>query len=136
MIERGEFFEHAQVHGNRYGTAISTVNRAIEAGDTTTGITIMQMDAGLDTGPMLLRAETAIRADDSTASLHDRLASQGAGLVLQALADRLAEAFAEWMAQRARIAPKSMKAPASRAAFTSACSSRSRCVAAGALRWR
>ena len=63
------------------------IHRAIEAGDAVTGITIMQMDAGLDTGPMLLRAETAIRADDSTASLHDRLASQGAGLVLQALAD-------------------------------------------------
>ncbi len=63
------------------------IHRAIEAGDAATGITIMQMDVGLDTGPMLLRAETAIRADDSTATLHDRLAAQGASLVLQALDD-------------------------------------------------
>ncbi|MGY0197350.1 methionyl-tRNA formyltransferase [Leptothrix sp. BB-4] len=63
------------------------IHRAIEAGDAATGITIMQMDAGLDTGPMLLRAETAIRPDDTTATLHDRLAAQGATLVLQALDD-------------------------------------------------
>jgi len=66
------------------------IHRAIEAGDARTGITIMQMDAGLDTGPMLLRAETAILADDTTATLHDRLAAQGAELVLQALADAAA----------------------------------------------
>ncbi len=63
------------------------IHRAIEAGDARTGITLMQMDAGLDTGAMLLRAETAIAPDDTTATLHDRLAAQGAALVLQALAD-------------------------------------------------
>ena len=67
------------------------IHRAIEAGDTTTGITIMQMDAGLDTGDMLLRESVAI-GDDSTAQLHDRLADIGGRLVVDAL--RLAEAGA------------------------------------------
>lgn len=61
------------------------VQRAIEAGDTRTGITLMQMDAGLDTGPMLLTEATAIGPDDTAARLHDRLAAIGAGLVLQGL---------------------------------------------------
>ena len=62
------------------------IHRAIEAGDAVTGITLMQMDAGLDTGDMLLVAEEAIRADDSTATLHDRLAALGGRLVVQGLA--------------------------------------------------
>jgi len=62
------------------------IHRAIEAGDATTGITIMQMDAGLDTGDMLLRAETPIGPSDTTASLHDRLAAMGGQLVVEALA--------------------------------------------------
>ena len=62
------------------------IHRAIEAGDASTGITLMQMDAGLDTGDMLLVAEEAIRADDSTATLHDRLAALGGRLVVQGLA--------------------------------------------------
>ena len=62
------------------------IHRAIEAGDATTGITLMQMDAGLDTGDMLLVAEEAIRPDDTTASLHDRLAALGGQLVVQGLA--------------------------------------------------
>jgi methionyl-tRNA formyltransferase len=61
------------------------MHRAIEAGDTETGITIMQMDEGLDTGPMLLAEATKIGAADTTASLHDRLAALGARLVVQAL---------------------------------------------------
>jgi methionyl-tRNA formyltransferase len=61
------------------------IQRAIEAGDAATGITIMQMDAGLDTGDMLLTGREAIRADDSAASLLDRLAELGAVLVVQAL---------------------------------------------------
>jgi methionyl-tRNA formyltransferase len=61
------------------------IHRAIEAGDAETGITIMQMDAGLDTGDMLLVGRQAIRPDDSTASLHDRLARQGGDLIAQAL---------------------------------------------------
>ena len=62
------------------------IQRAIEAGDSRTGITIMQMDAGLDTGDMLLTEATDITADDSTATLHDRLAAMGARRVVQALA--------------------------------------------------
>lgn len=61
------------------------IHRAIEAGDARTGITIMQMDAGLDTGAMLLTGEVAIAADDSTASLHGRLAPLGGQLIAEAL---------------------------------------------------
>ncbi len=61
------------------------IHRAIEAGDTETGITIMQMDSGLDTGEMLLIERMAIRPDDTTASLHDRLAALGARLIVQAV---------------------------------------------------
>jgi methionyl-tRNA formyltransferase len=56
------------------------------AGDTETGVCIMQMDAGLDSGPVLLSATQPIRRDDTAASLHDRLAEQGARLVVEALA--------------------------------------------------
>ena len=61
------------------------IHRAIEAGDAQTGITIMQMDAGLDTGDMLLIEQDAIRPDDTTAVLHDRLASLGGRLIVEAL---------------------------------------------------
>jgi methionyl-tRNA formyltransferase len=61
------------------------IQRAIEAGDAETGITIMQMDAGLDTGPMLLEGRTPIGADETAATLHDRMAALGAALVVQAL---------------------------------------------------
>ena len=63
------------------------IHRAIEAGDSHTGVTIMQMDVGLDTGAMLLHESVAIGPADTTASLHDRLAALGARLVVQALAD-------------------------------------------------
>lgn len=61
------------------------IQRAIEAGDTRTGITIIRMDEGLDTGPMLACAGDAIRADDTAASLHDRLAPLGAALMADVL---------------------------------------------------
>jgi methionyl-tRNA formyltransferase len=61
------------------------IHRAIEAGDAETGITIMQMDAGLDTGDMLLVAREPIKPDDTTTALHDRLAALGGELVVQAL---------------------------------------------------
>ena len=61
------------------------IHRAIEAGDAQTGITIMQMDEGLDTGPMLLRRVLPIAADDTTASLHDRLAALGGECIVEAL---------------------------------------------------
>ena len=63
------------------------IHRAIEAGDAATGITIMQMDAGLDTGDMLLVERETIAFDDTTGLLHDRLAALGARLVVRALAD-------------------------------------------------
>jgi methionyl-tRNA formyltransferase len=63
------------------------IHRAIAAGDTHTGITIMQMDTGLDTGPMLLDETVPIAPDDSTGRLHDRLAALGARLIVQALHD-------------------------------------------------
>lgn len=61
------------------------IQRAIEAGDTHTGITIMQMDEGLDTGEMLLVEALEIDAQDSAATLHDKLAEQGARLIVNAL---------------------------------------------------
>lgn len=66
------------------------IHRAIEAGDADTGITIMQMDAGLDTGDMLLIGREPIRADDTTAALHDRLAELGGQLITLALAQAAA----------------------------------------------
>jgi methionyl-tRNA formyltransferase len=63
------------------------VARAIEAGDAATGITIMQMDAGLDTGPMLSRESTPILPEDTTATLTARLAAIGARQVVAALRD-------------------------------------------------
>lgn len=62
------------------------IHRAIEAGDHYTGVTIMQMDAGLDTGDMLLVERLPIGAQDTTATLHDQLATLGADLVVRALA--------------------------------------------------
>ena len=63
------------------------IQAAILAGDSETGITIMRMDAGLDTGPMLLRQSVPITSDTTTAILHDQLAAIGATLILRALAD-------------------------------------------------
>jgi methionyl-tRNA formyltransferase len=63
------------------------IQAAILAGDAQTGITIMQMDEGLDTGAMLLREATPIGPKDTAADLHDRLAEIGARLVLRALAE-------------------------------------------------
>jgi methionyl-tRNA formyltransferase len=62
------------------------IHRAIEAGDRQTGITIMQMDAGLDTGDMLWLRHEAILPNDTTATLHDRLAALGGEAIVQALA--------------------------------------------------
>ncbi len=61
------------------------IHRAIEAGDTETGVTIMQMDVGLDTGDMLLTHTVRIRDTATTGSLHDELANLGADLVVHAL---------------------------------------------------
>jgi methionyl-tRNA formyltransferase len=61
------------------------IQRAIEAGDAATGITIMRMEAGLDTGPMLLVESLPIAADDTAATLHDKLAALGGRLIVDAL---------------------------------------------------
>lgn len=61
------------------------IHRAIEAGDTRTGVTIMQMDAGLDTGAMLITESLDIAASDTTGALHDRLADLGGRLIVEAL---------------------------------------------------
>ncbi|WP_170421762.1 methionyl-tRNA formyltransferase [Ruegeria arenilitoris] len=66
------------------------IHRAIMAGDAETGVCIMQMEAGLDTGPVLLRQATPIGPEETTAQLHDRLSAMGADLIVQAL-DRLPE---------------------------------------------
>lgn len=61
------------------------IHRAIEAGDAETGVTIMQMDAGLDTGDMLLLEKLPIAPRDTTATLHDKLAALGGRLIVEAL---------------------------------------------------
>ena len=61
------------------------IHRAVQAGDSKTGVTIMQMDAGLDTGDMLLVKKLDIQDTDTTATLHDRLAALGGQLIVQAL---------------------------------------------------
>lgn len=61
------------------------IQRAIWAGDTVTGVTIMQMDAGLDTGPMLSRVELPIQTDDTSASIYEKLATIGPEALVDAL---------------------------------------------------
>ncbi|MDD0969490.1 MULTISPECIES: methionyl-tRNA formyltransferase [Pseudomonas] len=62
------------------------IQRAVEAGDAESGVTVMRMEAGLDTGPMLLKVVTPISAEDTGGSLHDRLAEMGPTAVVQAIA--------------------------------------------------
>lgn len=85
IAPRGAVNIHASLLPRWRGAA--PIHRAIEAGDAETGITLMQMDAGLDTGAMIREGRTAILPDDSTASLHDRLAQMGAELIVAALRD-------------------------------------------------
>ena len=84
LPSRGCLNIHASLLPRWRGAA--PIHRAIEAGDAQTGVTIMQMDAGLDTGDMLLSEALPILPQDTTASLHDRLAEQGGRLIVQALA--------------------------------------------------
>ena len=70
------------------------IHRAVLAGDAETGVCIMQMEEGLDTGPVLLRAATPIGPTDTTGDLHDRLAALGAALIAEAL-DRLPDLVPE-----------------------------------------
>ena len=82
--KRGCLNIHASLLPRWRGAA--PIHRAIMAGDAETGICIMQMDAGLDTGDVLLREATPIGSDEVTAGLHDRLSDMGARLILDALA--------------------------------------------------
>jgi methionyl-tRNA formyltransferase len=84
----GCFNIHASLLPRWRGAA--PIHRAIEAGDTVTGVTIMQMDSGLDTGDMLLARSLPILPSDTTGSLHDRLAELGGQLMVQALAQAAA----------------------------------------------
>jgi methionyl-tRNA formyltransferase len=82
---RGAINIHASLLPRWRGAA--PIHRAIEAGDAETGITLMQMDAGLDTGAMIREGRTSISGDDTTATLHDRLAQMGADMIVDALRD-------------------------------------------------
>jgi methionyl-tRNA formyltransferase len=75
------------------------IQRAILAGDAQTGVSIMRMDVGLDTGPVFLEQPVSIAADETGGSLHDRLAAQGASAVLQVIDDLSTDA-ARSMPQR------------------------------------
>jgi methionyl-tRNA formyltransferase len=83
--KRGCLNIHASLLPRWRGAA--PIHRAIMAGDTETGVCIMQMEAGLDTGPVLMRQATPIAPTETTADLHDRLAGIGADLVVRTLAD-------------------------------------------------
>ena len=83
----GQKFGCLNIHGSllpRWRGA-APIHRAIEAGDTETGVTIMQMDAGLDTGDMLLMQRLPISETDTTAILHDRMADLGGKMIVLAL---------------------------------------------------
>ncbi len=103
--KRGCLNIHASLLPRWRGAA--PIQASIYAGDTETGITIMQMDAGLDTGPMLLRKSVPITPETTTAILHDALAAIGADLILQAVAStpppvRQAEADATYAPKLSR----------------------------------
>ena len=87
------------------------IHRAVMAGDAETGVAIMQMEAGLDTGPVLAEARTAIGPEDTTADLHDRLAGMGANLIVDVLA-RLPLAAVPQAAEGVTYAAKIDKAEA------------------------
>lgn len=84
---------HASILPRWRGAA--PIHRAIMAGDAETGVAIMQMEAGLDTGPVLAEARTPIAPDETTADLHDRLAVMGARLIAQVLEDLPRPAIAQ-----------------------------------------
>jgi methionyl-tRNA formyltransferase len=83
--QRGCLNIHASLLPRWRGAA--PIQAAIEAGDTMTGVTIMRMDAGVDTGPVLLAEATPIGERITAAQLHDRLAALGAQLIVRALAE-------------------------------------------------
>jgi methionyl-tRNA formyltransferase len=84
LAPRGALNIHASLLPRWRGAA--PIQRALLAGDAETGISIMQMDAGLDTGPVLARHRVAIEPEDDFGSLHDKLAALGARAIVEALA--------------------------------------------------
>jgi methionyl-tRNA formyltransferase len=82
---RGAINVHASLLPRWRGAA--PLQRALLAGDAVTGATIMQMEEGLDTGPILLQASVAIAPEDTAGTLHDKLAALGADLLVRALAE-------------------------------------------------
>ncbi|MEL6434772.1 MAG: methionyl-tRNA formyltransferase, partial [Pseudomonadota bacterium] len=78
--KRGCLNIHASLLPRWRGAA--PIHRAIMAGDKETGVCIMQMEAGLDTGPVLMRKATAIASEDTTGEVHDRLSQMGARLIV------------------------------------------------------
>ncbi|MDD2885466.1 MAG: methionyl-tRNA formyltransferase [Dechloromonas sp.] len=84
LPQRGCLNIHASLLPRWRGAA--PIQRALLAGDTLSGVCIMQMEVGLDTGPVLLQRALPIAADETAGSLHDRLASLGADLIVEALA--------------------------------------------------
>jgi methionyl-tRNA formyltransferase len=84
LPRRGCLNIHASLLPRWRGAA--PIQRALLAGDRETGVSIMQMDAGLDTGPVLMEQSVPIAADDTAQTLHDRLAALGAELIVRALA--------------------------------------------------
>jgi len=82
--KRGCLNIHASLLPRWRGAA--PIHRAIMAGDAETGVCVMQMEAGLDTGPVLLRAQTSIAREETTGTLHDRLSDMGAAAIVKALA--------------------------------------------------
>jgi methionyl-tRNA formyltransferase len=85
MAPGGALNIHASLLPRWRGAA--PIQRALLAGDRETGITIMRMDAGLDTGPVLAQERVAIMPDDDARTLHDKLASLGARMIVSTLAD-------------------------------------------------
>lgn len=85
LARHGALNIHASLLPRWRGAA--PIQRALMAGDAETGITIMRMDAGLDTGPMYAQEGIRIRADDDAGTLHDRLAGLGARMIVEALAN-------------------------------------------------
>lgn len=82
---RGAFNIHASLLPRWRGAA--PIQHALLAGDRETGVSIMKMDAGLDTGPLLARRRIPIEGDDDAGTLHDKLAELGAQMIVIALAD-------------------------------------------------
>ncbi|HZH06372.1 MAG TPA: methionyl-tRNA formyltransferase, partial [Lautropia sp.] len=83
MAPRGCLNIHASLLPRWRGAA--PIVRAVQAGDPETGVSIMKMEAGLDTGPVAFTRSTPIHPDDTAGSLHDRLADMGAEAIVQAL---------------------------------------------------